>query len=223
MDARIEASYRICRRVARRAASNFYFSFFMLPPQQRSAMFALYAFLRQTDDLTDAEESLEIRRTRLAQWRNRLEAALDGASEEATLPALVDAVRRFNIPSRHLFDVIDGCEMDLTRTRYKTFAELETYCEHVAAAVGLACIHVWGFDGEDAYEPARACGVAFQLTEFLVNRRTRDALSGPPGRLLLRSHRLVFVDQRSRDSVNIDRLDQTLEMIERSDALLLCA
>jgi len=63
--------------------------------------------------------------------------------------------------------VIDGVEMDLNRRRYETFGELEVYCRRVASAVGLACIHVWGFTGEEALEPARKCGLAMQLTNIL--------------------------------------------------------
>src|SRR5262249_50086893 len=58
-------------------------------------------------------------------------------------------------------------EMDLEPVRYATFAELYRYCYRVASAVGLACIHVWGFDGDRAKEHAEAAGIAFQLTNIL--------------------------------------------------------
>jgi phytoene synthase len=83
------------------------------------------------------------------------------------LPALADAVRRFGIPAAHLEAVIDGVEMDLDRRHYQTFDQLADYCRHVASAVGLACIHVWGFRGQEAFGPASQCGLAFQLTNIL--------------------------------------------------------
>ncbi len=85
----------------------------------------------------------------------------------AILPALADAVARFHIPVEHLRAVIDGVEMDLQRHRYETFDELRLYCERVASAVGLACIHIWGFRGPGAFEPARQAGIAVQLTNIL--------------------------------------------------------
>ncbi len=163
----LAASYNHCRRMARRSASSFYYSFWLLPRAQRSAMHALYAFLRQTDDLGDSGEPVDVRRTKLADWRRSLQQALAGRFDDPLWPALVDAVERFRIPPEYLFDVIDGVEMDLVRSRWGTFAELTDYCEHVASAVGLACIHIWGFRDVAALEPARLCGIAFQLTNIL--------------------------------------------------------
>ena len=92
-------------------------------------------------------------------------------SSSPLLPALSDAVRRFHIPPEHLLAVLDGVEMDLDGRRYETFDELAEYCHCVASAVGLACIHIWGFRGPEAFEPARQCGLAFQLTNILRDLR----------------------------------------------------
>ncbi|HEY2827234.1 MAG TPA: phytoene/squalene synthase family protein, partial [Pirellulales bacterium] len=93
------------------------------------------------------------------------------------LPALADTVARYRIPLEYLTAVIDGVEMDLAGQRYETFTELEQYCERVASVVGLACIHIWGFRGEQALRPARQCGVAFQLTNILRDLK-EDAQRG---------------------------------------------
>ena len=58
----IQESYALCRRQARQAASSFYWSFSLLPRQQRDSMYALYAFLRRTDDLGDDNGPLPLRR-----------------------------------------------------------------------------------------------------------------------------------------------------------------
>jgi phytoene synthase len=57
--------------------------------------------------------------------------------------------------------------MDLTERRYRTFDELAAYCERVASAVGLACIHIWGYEGDEALAHARSAGLALQLTNIL--------------------------------------------------------
>jgi phytoene synthase len=88
-------------------------------------------------------------------------------------------VRRFDIPPADLQAVLRGVEMDLDRHRYETFAELESYCELVAAAVGRACIRIWGLRaaGPEAMDSARAAGIALQLTNILRDLR-EDARAG---------------------------------------------
>ncbi|MBY0231905.1 MAG: phytoene/squalene synthase family protein, partial [Gemmataceae bacterium] len=159
-------SYRWCERLARRAAKNFYPAFRLLPTAQRRAMCALYAFMRVTDDLADDGGSAEARRENLRGWRNDLRAALGGEHRHAVHPALADSVARHGIPVRHLEDVLDGVEMDLGPCRYATFADLWRYCYHVAGAVGLCCVRIWGWEGTDT-RAAEAAGRAMQLTNIL--------------------------------------------------------
>jgi phytoene synthase len=160
-------SYRYCEQVARREAGNFYHAFRVLPRSQRQAMCALYAFLRLTDDLGDGPGLAEEKRERLADWRRQFERAMNGDYSHALHPAFHHTVCFYGIPTRYLQDVIDGVEMDLDTTRYETFADLYRYCYRVASAVGLACIHVWGFEDDKAKEHAEHAGIAFQLTNIL--------------------------------------------------------
>lgn len=163
----LRESYAHCARVARTQARNFYYSFVVLPPQKRASMCAVYAFMRYCDDLSD-DAGLTDRATALEQWRTALARAYEGdCSASPILPAFHDTVRRYNIPRKLFDDLIDGVEMDLTRTRYATFEDLYGYCYRVAATVGLVCIHVWGYSGEEAFAPAESCGIAFQLTNIL--------------------------------------------------------
>lgn len=173
----LAASYRLCGQLARQTARNFYYSFLTLGHQQRRAMCALYAFLRRTDDLGDSIEPAGVRRDKLRRWRRQYEQALHGRFTDALLPAVADTLHRYRIPPQYLHDVIDGVEMDLEIDRYETFDDLCTYCRRVASAVGLACIHVWGFRGPEAFEPATRCGIAFQITNILRDLK-EDAQRG---------------------------------------------
>jgi phytoene synthase len=169
MSMTLDQSYQRCRQVARQAASSFYPCFRVLPEPKRQAMVALYAFFRQTDDITDDDASLSVadRRQRLAEWRVMLEATLAGESPHEFSPALRDAVARYAIPPKYLYGAIDGAAMDLEHIPYESIEELLTYCYRVASTVGLACIHVWGFTDDRAIGPATQCGYAFQLTNIL--------------------------------------------------------
>lgn len=159
-------SYGYCERLARRAAGNFYHAFRLLPSEQRKAMCALYAFMRVADDLSDGPEPVPVKRELLAGWRGALHAAMEGEYEHPLYPAFHDTILRFGIPVVHLEEVLDGVSMDLDVSRYDTFADLYRYCYHVASAVGLCCVHIWGFRGE-VRPPAEAAGFALQLTNIL--------------------------------------------------------
>jgi 15-cis-phytoene synthase len=161
------ASYAHCRSIARGSASSFYYSFLLLPKPKRMAMCALYAFLRRTDDLGDSSASAAEQRAALEAWRASLVRSLAGQHDDPLLPALSHTIRQFGVPLSHLEAVIDGVEMDLEPREYATFEQLEQYCHRVASAVGLACLRIWGCTRERVEEPARRCGVAFQLTNIL--------------------------------------------------------
>jgi phytoene synthase len=160
-------SYAYCERLARREAGNFYHAFRVLPRPQRRAMCALYAFMRVTDDTTDGPGLVSEKQSALACWREQLDQALLGDYVHPLYPALHDTVQRYAIPRAYLDAVLDGVEMDLFKTSYETFAELYRYCYRVASAVGLACIHVWGFEDPKAIDYAESAGIALQLTNIL--------------------------------------------------------
>lgn len=187
MTDQLDAAYSRCCRLARRAAKNFYYSFIGLPADKYRGMCALYAYMRVCDDIGDDESlSVEQRSLDLTHWEEAVRAALAGmplgcegvaAERLAILPAVADTVARFSIPQHYFFDVIAGMRMDLDAPandadaaltcRHATFEELERYCYHVAGVVGLCCIHIWGFEGNDAEQRALDCGLAFQLTNIL--------------------------------------------------------
>jgi phytoene synthase len=160
-------SYSYCERLARREAANFYHAFHLLPRSQRQAMCALYAFLRIADDLSDAPGPAAERRVALADWRCGLDRALKGNYSHRLHSALHDTMTRHGVPREYLEAVLDGVEMDLEPVAYDTFDELYRYCYRVASAVGLACIHIWGFRDDRAKVYAESAGIGFQLTNIL--------------------------------------------------------
>lgn len=173
-------SYRHCRSIARKRAKNFYYSFLLLEKPQRDAMCAVYAFMRQCDDLSDDPVSTD--RATLQQsiglWRLQLHRALHGdVDDDPIWPAFHDTVQRYCIPHRFFHEMIDGITSDIEPQRMQTYAELYRYCYHVASVVGLTIIHIFGFESVRALLLAEKCGVAFQLTNILRDVR-EDAEAG---------------------------------------------
>jgi phytoene synthase len=171
----LDESYAICRAIAKREAKNFYYAFVALPPERRSAICAIYAFMRKADDLSD-DESLPHaeRRRNLDAWLAAWHAA--SAMDETPDPVFIavrDATRRFNIPLSLLDELVAGTTMDLRETpsnapdTYATFEDLYQYCYLVASVVGLVCIRIFGYSDPRAEKLAEETGVAFQLTNIL--------------------------------------------------------
>ncbi|MCX7394174.1 MAG: phytoene/squalene synthase family protein [Planctomycetales bacterium] len=185
-------SYEACRVLTRRTAHNFRFSFLTLPREMRSSMNALYAFNRITDDIGDDEiRLLDDRQKHLTAWRAAVRTALSSEVLPSTLsasdqlldvhrylPAISDTAARYRIPHEYLFAVIDGVQTDMQPVRMETFQDLERYCYQVAGAVGLCCIHIWGFrEDPQVRQLSIDCGLAFQLTNILRDL-TEDSRRG---------------------------------------------
>lgn len=190
-------AYAYCRRVTRKSSSNFYYAFRLLSSDRHNALCALYAFCRFIDDIADQPESslaqsVGISRKEklsalLSTWREELRHCYAGTPRHPISQALADVVLRFPIRQEYLAGIIDGVEMDLSRTRYATFADLYEYCYRVASLVGLACIEIFGYRSPSTREYAVNLGIAFQMTNII-----RDVgEDGQRGRIYLPNEDLV--------------------------------
>jgi len=151
--------------------TSFYYSFLVLPPDQRQAIIAVWDFCRAVDDAVDEVDEArgaDSARAALHVWREELARCYDGLIPE-TLQGrrLQPFIVRFELPRQAFEDVIDGVAMDIDKTRYNTFMELFEYCQRVASAVGMICIRIFGCRGERAKDYALNLGVALQLTNIL--------------------------------------------------------
>ena len=164
--------------------TSFYYSFLVLPAEQRRAIIAVWDFCRAVDDAVDeslvasggsAPSNVE-RRAGVQFWRTELARCYgDTAPETPQGQRLRPYIERFDLPRLAFEDVVDGVGMDLDTARYETFADLFEYCRRVASAVGLICIKVFGCRSDRAREYALNLGVALQLTNIL--RDIKDDLA----------------------------------------------
>ena len=168
----LRASRDYCHELTRKAARNFYYGLKLMPEPKRSAMYALYAYMRLVDDIADEPDGRSIpqRLADLEAWRVQTHAALDGAVPEGApvWPAFAELARNFRIPAKFFDEMIAGQAQDLHPAAFTNFQDLHDYCYRVASVVGLASIYVWGFAGGSATEAlAVDRGIAFQLTNVL--------------------------------------------------------
>lgn len=155
-----------CQEKTRQSGSSFYYSFYFLPKAKRRAMYALYAFCREVDDIVDSGQ-LDIAQTKLNWWKAEIEHTYQGRAQHLVTRALLPAIDTFGLPQSALLEIIYGMEMDLTHTRYPNFVNLERYCFRVASLVGELTIHILGYTHPQTREFAHTLGLAFQLTNII--------------------------------------------------------
>jgi phytoene synthase len=208
--ASLEDAYERCRQITAKYSKTFYIGTLLMPPAKRRAIWAIYVWCRRTDELVDGPAANLTTNETLDQWEQHLESVFAGNPIDDLDVALVDTLARFPIPIQPFRDMIEGQRMDLYRSRYETFEELELYCYRVAGTVGLMTTPVMGVDTtprtapwdrereEDPTQEAVALGIANQLTNILrdVGEDARR------GRIYIPQQELALFNYTEEDLLN---------------------
>jgi presqualene diphosphate synthase len=181
------------------SGSSFYAAMRILPRAQREAMFQIYSFCRQVDDIADSDGPRPERLKALQQWRNDIDALYRGDPP----PRLADytaSVARFGLKREDFLAIVDGMEMDVPQDiRGPDLATLDLYCDRVASAVGRLSVRVFGLGEDDGILLAHHLGRALQLTNIL---RDIDEDAGI-GRLYLPREGLLHAGITSTDPITV--------------------
>jgi 15-cis-phytoene synthase len=136
----------------------------LLPKRIRSAVTAMYAFCRISDDMIDEGDDVN---GALDHLHVRLDLIYQNRPIDHPMDrAFADVVRTFQIPKTLPLALLDGYRMDAMGVRYETLEDLAAYCARVAATVGVMMTLLAG--PRDKTTLARACdlGLAMQLTNI---------------------------------------------------------
>jgi phytoene synthase len=177
------------------SGSSFYYAFLFLPAERRAAITAFYAFCREVDDVVDEISDPSVAQSTLAWWQNEVTQAFAGKATHPVMKALMPHVQVYGIEPQHLLSVIEGCQMDLTQTRYLDYAGLKRYCHLVAGVVGEVAAKIFGQTDPATTQYAHTLGLAFQLTNILRDVG-EDALRG---RIYLPIDELKQFDVKAQD------------------------
>lgn len=156
-----------CQDKAAKSGSSFYYAFLFLPDDRRRAITALYAFCREVDDVVDDCTDLSIARTKLAWWHTQIGQMFQGQPTHPVTRALSVHLEAFQMTETRLQAVITGMEMDLDKSRYATWHELENYCWHAAGVVGELSAGIFGYELPETLTYATKLGIAFQMTNII--------------------------------------------------------
>jgi squalene synthase HpnD len=181
------------------SGSSFYAAMRILPHAQREAMFQIYSFCRQVDDIADSDGPRDARLAELQQWRDDIEALYQG-NPPARLRDYMASVQRFGLKREDFLAIVDGMEMDVPQDiRAPDLATLDLYCDRVASAVGRLSVRVFGLAEADGVQLAYHLGRALQLTNIL---RDIDEDAGL-GRLYLPLEGLLHAGITSTDPAKV--------------------
>jgi phytoene synthase len=171
----------------------------ILPREQREAMFQIYSFCRQVDDIADSDGPRPERLQALQQWRDDIDALYQG-HPPPRLRDYVASVRKFDLKREDFLAIVDGMEMDVPQDiRAPDIATLDLYCDRVASAVGRLSVRVFGLPEADGILLAHHLGRALQLTNIL---RDVDEDAGL-GRLYLPRESLLLAGITGDDPVRV--------------------
>jgi phytoene synthase len=196
-----EQAFADVRQRVAKSRTSFHAGMAILPKARREAMYALYAFCREVDDIADDSPTTEDAAKGLALWRKRIAALFKGDASDNITVALLPAIGAFGLIEDDFQAIIDGMEMDSVVICAPDEATFDLYCDRVASAVGRASVRIFGDSSAKAMEVAHHLGRALQTTNIL-----RDlAEDATRGRLYLPKELLAKHGVASRNPAEIVR------------------
>ena len=170
-DPALMQSYELCRQLNAKHGKTYYLATLLLPPEKRPYVHALYGFARYADEIVDDLASTltnDEKAEQLNAWgQSFLDKFESGETDDPVCLAVLDTVRRWNIPRAHFEAFLHSMTMDLTITEYQTYEDLYEYVYGSAAVIGLQMVPILEPSDPAAYSHATELGVAFQLANFI--------------------------------------------------------
>lgn len=171
LDPELRKSYAECKRLNSLHGKTYYLATLLLPPAKRPFVHALYGFARYADEIVDDLASTlteDEKAKELSTWGNEVLSDIKtGSSRDHIGRALVDTVKRFDIPISYFEAFLHSMTMDLSVTEYQTFEDLMEYVYGSAAVIGLQMVPILGSLSSEAAVAAEKLGTAFQLANFI--------------------------------------------------------
>jgi 15-cis-phytoene synthase len=187
-DPHLREGYRECARLTWRHGTTYFWGALLLRRERRRHVHAVYALCRLADDIVDfptspglesvggsASSALLLSSSKDQSTEERLQAfaaafraaVSQGGSNDPVLAAVANTVHTCHIDPECFDRFFNAMAMDLTTSSYETWEDLCGYMEGSAAVIGEMMLPVLEPRDPAAYKPARALGLAFQLTNFL--------------------------------------------------------
>ena len=154
----------------RKSGTSFFWGMKRLPKEQKRAMFALYAFCREVDDIAD-EKNLKKKNklNQISVWEKKINSIFKERNFKDSLSKeLLEAVKKFDLNKSDFISIIKGMKMDINEDiKFPSKKKFELYCDRVAVAVGYISINIFGIKSSEGRNYALNLGRAFQITNIV--------------------------------------------------------
>jgi len=165
----IDTARRHASETVKQSGTSFAAGMRILSKPRRDAMYAIYAFCREVDDIADEGGTKTEKIAGLAAWREEIDRIFDGAPEFPTGVALREAVEAFDLPKDEFLTMIEGMEADANGPVVApSMEQLLHYTRCVAGSVGMLSMPAFGAPkNKTADKFVLSLGDALQLTNIL--------------------------------------------------------
>ena len=165
----LDSARRHASETVKQSGTSFAAGMRILSKPRRDAMYAIYAFCREVDDIADEGGTQAEKLAGLAAWREEVDRIYAGRPQYPTGVALREAVEEFNLPKDEFFAMIEGMETDANGPVIApSMEELLHYTRCVAGSVGMLSMPAFGAPkNATADKFALSLGDALQLTNIL--------------------------------------------------------
>jgi len=154
----------------KKSGTSFFWGMKRLPKEQKRAMFALYAFCREIDDIAD-EKDLEkkVKLKQISIWEKKINLIFkEKQLNDSLSKELFEAVSKFGLKKSNFISIIQGMKMDIIEDiKFPSKKKFELYCDRVAVAVGYISINIFGIRSSEGKNYAFNLGRAFQITNIV--------------------------------------------------------
>ena len=154
----------------RKSGTSFFWGMKRLPKEQKRAMFALYAFCREVDDIADEKNLKKINKlNQISEWEKKINSIFkERKFKDSLSKELSEAVKRFDLSKSDFISIIKGMKMDINEDiKFPSKKKFELYCDRVAVAVGYISINIFGIRSPEGRNYALNLGRAFQITNIV--------------------------------------------------------
>lgn len=165
-----ELSYSVSKITTEKYSTSFSLGILALKPSIRSAIYAIYGYVRLADEIVDSFHGYDKEKLLKRLKKETEDAFSDGISLNPILQSFQETVSRYSIDRRLINQFLHSMEMDLQKVDYNS----DLYKEYIfgsAEVVGLMCLQVFTNGDNEKYQElkpyAMKLGSAFQKINFL--------------------------------------------------------